>query len=268
MIFGIVLGSVLMNGSLAWALIPVVPFTPEEYLDVVTGPDNCGLSCQTNTSLLVPNASTNLSVTSSAPSGSASIDLTAAGLPDLSVFAGNTAGTSTNATASYINTIRFVYTGAGPAPATLTSAIGWTVAATILSPPGMPSGEVGGAASIAISLSSCSCPARYASVQIGQTGSYALSNPFTIPDGGSIAYEAGLSAYVYGSSTLTGSSSLDPALSITLPPGWTGYPGSGGILGEPAVAATPEPSSLLLLLPFFGGWAMWTLSGGFRRWGW
>ncbi|AFS52973.1 hypothetical protein LFML04_0739 [Leptospirillum ferriphilum ML-04] len=59
------------------------------------------------------NAATSISVTSASPTASASISLPAAGLPDLSVFAGNESGTSSTANAEYINTIRFVYTGSG-----------------------------------------------------------------------------------------------------------------------------------------------------------
>ena len=247
----------LIRTPAAWALIPVVPFDPQEYVSVMTGIGTC-VSCGTATSRHMLNATTNLTVTSSVPAASASISLPASGLPDLSVFAGNQSQTSSEANAEYVNTIRFVYTGSGPAPASLSSAIGWTVDATVLAQPGLSSFDIGGTASIGISLSSCYCPEQFVSDNIGNSGSYALTNPFTIVNGGTIAYETGLAAFVYGSGSLTGSVSLDPEVSVNLPNGWTGYLGSGGILGAPVLSASPEPSTLVLLATFLAGWGGWS----------
>ena len=141
-----------------------------------------------------------------------------------------------------------------PAPATLSSAIGWTVDATVLSQPGLSSFDIGGGASIGVSLSSCYCPEQFVSDNIVGSGTFTLSNPFTIPNGGTIAYRTDLAAFVYNSGGLTGSVSIDPQVSLTLPQGWTGYLGSGGVLGGPVLSATPEPSSLILLGTFLAVW--------------
>ncbi|EAY57487.1 MAG: Hypothetical protein C75L2_00780002 [Leptospirillum sp. Group II 'C75'] len=252
-VFMALMMGLLIRTSAAWALIPVVPFSPQEDVSVMTENAVC-TPCPVTTSRQVMNAATSISVTSASPTASASISLPAAGLPDLSVFAGNESGTSSTANAEYINTIRFVYTGSGPAPATLSSAIGWTVDATVLSQPGLSSFDIGGGASIGVSLSSCYCPEQFVSDNIVGSGTFTLSNPFTIPNGGTIAYRTDLAAFVYNSGGLTGSVSIDPQVSLTLPQGWTGYLGSGGVLGGPVLSATPEPSSLILLGTFLAVW--------------
>lgn len=243
------------NAPAAWALIPVVPFTPDEYVDVTTGPSGCGLSCQSNTQVF-GNGGQSLSVVSPQPSASAAISLPSAGLPDLSVSVQNQLPDSAQAQANYINTIKFVYTGAGTPPAFLSSSIAWTVDATINAPAGTPTYEVGGYSSIAISLSSCYCPEQFVSATFGQSGSTTLDNPFTIADGGTIAYELAIGANAFGDTGLTGSVSLDPQVDIALPAGWTGYLGSGGTLGAPLAAAAPEPPTLLLLAPFLALWML------------
>nr|EDZ38444.1 MAG: Hypothetical protein CGL2_10961059 [Leptospirillum sp. Group II '5-way CG'] len=248
-VFLVLMTGILVPATSAWALIPVVPFSPQEYVSVTTQNAAC-IPCPATTSRQISNAATSISVTSPSPTASASILLPAAGLPDLSVFAGNESGTSSTANADYINTIRFVYTGPGPAPATLSSAIGWTVDATVFSQPGLSSFDFGGTASIGISLSSCYCPEQFVYDNIGSSGTFTLTNPFTIPNGGTIAYETDLAAFVYSSGGLTGSVSIDPQVSLSLPEGWTGYLGSGGVLGGAVLSATPEPSSLILLGTF------------------
>ncbi len=112
-VFMALMMGLLIRTSAAWALIPVVPFSPQEDVSVMTENAVC-TPCPVTTSRQVMNAATSISVTSASPTASASISLPAAGLPDLSVFAGNESGTSSTANAEYINTIRFVYTGSGP----------------------------------------------------------------------------------------------------------------------------------------------------------
>lgn len=250
--------------SPAWALIPVVPFSPSEFVDVATQPYGCGLSCQTNTQM-IGNGGQNLSVTSPVPSATASIVLPSAGLPDLSVSVSNEPGISVSADASYINTIRFVYTGAGTPPASLSSSIAWTVNGTVQAPTGTPSYEIGGYSSIAISLSTCYCPFQFVSNDIVQSGSTSLDNPFTIANGGTIAYEVNVGANIFGVPGLTGSVSLDPEIEIGLPSGWTGYLGSGGTLGGPLVVPSPEPPTLLLWGTFLAAWILARIPARFQH---
>jgi len=243
------------NAPEAWALIPVVPFTPSEYLNVTTGPAGCGLSCQSSTTA-TGNGGQNLSVASPQPSASGAISLPAAGLPDLSVSVQNPPNGNATAQVNYINTIRFVYTGSGTPPAVLSSSIAWTVDATVQVPKGTPFYEIGGGSSIGVSLSTCYCPEQFVYTDIAQSGIYTLANPFKIADGGSIAYDLSLDAWAYGDTGLTGSVSLDPEVEIGLPAGWTGFLGSGGTLGSPPIQAAPEPPTFLLLAPFLALWML------------
>lgn len=254
-IFMFVVWTLSGNTPVAWALIPVVPFSPQESVDVTTGPSGCGLSCQSNTQLF-GNAGQSLSVVSPQPTASAGIAQPSAGLPDLSVSVQNQAPDFAQAQANYINTIKFVYTGAGTPPAFLSSSIAWTVDAHVQQPAGYPDAALDGYASISISLSTCYCPEQFTSTAIGQSGAYSLSNPFTIADGGTIAYRLAVGAEAFSYNGQTTSVSVDPQIEIALPAGWTGYLGSGGTLGAPLAAAAPEPPTLMLLAPFLALWML------------
>jgi hypothetical protein len=244
--------------SRAYATYPVVP---EGYGAFVNGS-----SCPTGSSCAEAYSSGGVS---SAPplfgstadnAAKSSISLPAAGLPDLAVSAANLSGHYADATAYYWNTITFNYTGPGVAPSTLSSQVSWSVSALLAVPSGAGSTDYNGYASIAISLSTCYCPFQLVSDNITSSGTYVLSNPFTITNGGSIRYETDLSAWASNSSGLTGSVFLDPRVFIDLPSGWTGTLASGGTLGPSGIAETPEPSSLFLV-----GTAVSLMVGGVFR---
>ena len=78
----------------------------------------------------------------------------------------------------------------------------------------------------------------------GGTASTPLSLSVPLSPGGSVTIDAAL----FGTTAGGGMLSLDPALTLSLPPGWSYTSASGVFLdSSPPLAETPEPSSLLLV---------------------